>query len=159
MNEQTKPTVQEMIEAKLSYLAHERMKAEVAHEMKMQAERNFWARPENAELLETQKAMRASVERLENELRELILPTFDPDKGKKFNGYGFRETVKIDIPDEKQALSWCLTNFTPALSLNKKIFNAAAKQGTIPDELATVKTELTVTIATNLSNFITEKDG
>lgn len=150
-------TTQEKIRTGLQRLAVARMSAELAHEMKLETERRFWEQPENAQLLEAQKETRKAVEVLENELRELIKPTFDPEKGKKFEGYGFRELQKVEIVDEKKALQWSIRNFTPALTLNKSVFVNAVKAGSIPDELATVSTELTVTIASDLGKFVSSK--
>ena len=90
-----------------------------------------------------------TVGQLESEIRDLTLSMYElsaalPD----------RVTVKkftiIHIPSELSAKTWCIDNFTPALKLDVKAFEDAAKKGNIPSILATVKTEPTVTIATKL---------
>lgn len=56
----------------------------------------------------------------------------------------------VKIPDEAKAREWCMTNFRPALKLDAKTFEKAAKDGTVPTELATVSTEARAQIATKL---------
>lgn len=65
-----------------------------------------------------------------------------------------RVTVKkftnVSIKSIPDAIAWCKQNFTPALKLDEKMFEKAAKDGTIPAELAEVKTEFRAQIATKL---------
>lgn len=65
-----------------------------------------------------------------------------------------RVTVKnftvVTITDEGKAREWCLTNFRPALKLDTKTFEKAAKDGTVPADLATVTKEARAQIATKL---------
>lgn len=49
---------------------------------------------------------------------------------------------------------WCLHNFTPALSVNYKVFDKAALDGNIPKNLATVRDEPRAQIAQDLSEFL-----
>jgi len=152
MNEETR----KQITTKLGLLAIARAEADAAHKMKQHIEQEFWAQPENIEVLNKQAQTKTKVSELESELRDIILPTYDPENGKMFDGYGFRSRTTVTITNEKDALQWCLRNFTPALSLNKKVFETAVKAGSIPDELATVETSQTVIIAQDLSSFVEE---
>lgn len=65
-----------------------------------------------------------------------------------------RVTVKqftvVTISDEAKAREWCMTNFRPALKLDAKTFEKAAKDGTVPADLATVTKEARAQIATKL---------
>lgn len=56
----------------------------------------------------------------------------------------------VDVPDELKAKDWCIAHFTPALKLDGKVFEKAAKDGNIPAELATVSKEARAQIATKL---------
>lgn len=56
----------------------------------------------------------------------------------------------VEIPDELKAKEWCIAHFTPALKLDSKVFEKAAKDGNIPDELAAVTKEPRAQIATKL---------
>ena len=65
-----------------------------------------------------------------------------------------RVTVKkftiVHIPSELSAKTWCIDNFTPALKLDTKVFEDAAKKGNVPEVLATVSAEFRAQIATKL---------
>jgi hypothetical protein len=56
----------------------------------------------------------------------------------------------VSIPDESAAREWAFSNFRPALKLDAKTFEKAAKDGNIPAELATVSKEARAQIATKL---------
>lgn len=56
----------------------------------------------------------------------------------------------VNVPDELKAKDWCLAHFTPALKLDSKVFEKAAKDGNIPTDLATVSKEARAQIATKL---------
>jgi len=56
----------------------------------------------------------------------------------------------VDILNDVAAREWCFLNFRPALKLDTKTFEKAAKDGSIPTELATVSEEPRVQIATKL---------
>lgn len=56
----------------------------------------------------------------------------------------------VQISDEQKAKEWCIDHFTPALKLDAKTFEKAAKDGNIPADLATVTKEARAQIATKL---------
>lgn len=56
----------------------------------------------------------------------------------------------VSIPNELAAKTWAISNFTPALKLDTKVFEDAAKKGNIPAEIATVQKEPRAQIATKL---------
>jgi len=145
------------IKSALVKLAEAREAMEKAKETKTDLEEKFWEIPENAQALEAYQEAKEALAVAEDETRAIITPTYDPQAGKKFDFYTFREKINVTIWDEKQALQWCLSNFTPALTLNKTVFSTAAKAGSIPDELAEVSTELTVAIARDLSELLGDR--
>lgn len=57
------------------------------------------------------------------------------------------KTVKYNA---NVAREWCMKNFTPALTLDTKTFEKAAKDGTIPADIASVSKEARAQIATKL---------
>jgi hypothetical protein len=65
-----------------------------------------------------------------------------------------RVTVKnftvVNVTDELKSKEWCIAHFTPALKLDAKVFEKAAKDGNIPAELATVSKEYRAQIASKL---------
>lgn len=56
----------------------------------------------------------------------------------------------VTITDELKAKDWCIAHFTPALKLDSKVFEKAAKDGNIPADLAEVTKEARAQIATKL---------
>lgn len=61
--------------------------------------------------------------------------------------------TEAHIEDEKKAREWCLENFTPALTLDKKVFEKAIKDGSIPSELGTVSVVKRAQVASDLSEY------
>ena len=50
--------------------------------------------------------------------------------------------------------TWCLTNFTPALKVDTKAVETAAKNGNIPADLVRVEEQPQVYIDSDLSQFL-----
>ena len=138
----------------LEDLAYSRMIAEAAKDAKKRLEEEFWARPENQEILEATSHAVEVLAECESKARRVIAEAYDPENGKKFDGYGYREVTRVTITNMQNAFQWCLKNFTPALAINTKIFERAAKEGNVPEHLASVETEIVVTIAQDLSAFV-----
>jgi len=61
-----------------------------------------------------------------------------------------KQFTVVNVTDELKAKEWCIAHFTPALKLDGKVFEKAAKDGNIPAELATVTKEARAQIATKL---------
>jgi hypothetical protein len=59
-----------------------------------------------------------------------------------------------EIVDEIATRAWCITNFTPALKLDTKMIEKAAKDGTIPAELVKITTEPSAYIDSDLSGYL-----
>lgn len=97
----------------------------------------------------TTNEMDAAITRLETQIKAQALAMYD-------TGAELPEPVKVKwfttvAPyDETKAREWCFTNFRPALMLDSKTFEKAVKDGSIPDDLATVSKEARAQIATKL---------
>lgn len=97
----------------------------------------------------TTNEMDAAITRLETQIKAQALAMHD-------TGAELPEPVKVKwfttvAPyDETKAREWCFTNFRPALMLDSKTFEKAVKDGSIPDDLATVSKEARAQIATKL---------
>ena len=95
------------------------------------------------------------VEDLTALIRMEAITAFEADQDKHPH-----ETVEIkmvsivDIPDLAAVKEWCLHNYTPALDVNRKAIEQAAKGASMPVNLATVTTEPKAYIATDLSKYL-----
>lgn len=91
----------------------------------------------------------ATITELENDIRDMAITLHRADRE-----LPDRVSVKmfsvVTIPDYSAARLWALHNFTPALTLDTKTFEKAAKDGGIPADLATVTKEARAQIATKL---------
>lgn len=97
------------------------------------------------------------VERLENTLRAEALGQYEADHNKTGHGYKIKTETAVTIPDTQKAVEWCKGNFTPALKLNESILKTAARNGTVPAEIATVTEQPKVYIDSDLSDYIKER--
>lgn len=57
------------------------------------------------------------------------------------------QTVSYDVAAARE---WCFTNFRPALKMDDKAFEKAAKDGNVPADIASVSQEYRAQIATKL---------
>lgn len=60
----------------------------------------------------------------------------------------------VKIQNDAAAREWCFSNFRPALKLDTKTFEKAARDGNIPADLAVVSDDARVQIATDLSEYL-----
>ena len=60
---------------------------------------------------------------------------------------------KVEIPDLMAVKEWCLRNYTPALKVDVKEIEKAAKRNNVPSNLATVTDEPKIYIASDLSKY------
>ena len=112
--------------------------------------------PEYQEAVALEEADAALVERLENTLRAEALGQYASDNNKTGTGYKIRTVKHIEIPDPEKVKAWCLTNFTPALKVDMKAVETAAKNGSIPADLVRVEEQPQVYIDSDLSQFLEE---
>jgi hypothetical protein len=84
------------------------------------------------------------------------LATFKADENKHADAYEVKDETTVSIPNEAAALGWCRKNYTPAIRLDVKEFSRAAKAGSIPAKLATVKVEPKIYVKGDLSAWLKE---
>lgn len=142
-------SVQEDLENTLNMLAIARDTAESLKAAKNELIENVKQSDEFMQLDNSSRFTDAQVKELEDKARTSALALYDencelPDR------VSVKWFTTVKITDEAAAVQWCKQNFTPALKLDAKMFEKAAKDGTIPAELATVSKEARAQIATKL---------
>jgi len=142
-------TVKEEIENLLDQLKAAREHAQGLRDERKQMLEEVQMTPMFKALTEAGLETDITVGQLEEEIRNMTLDLYMADAAIP-ERTGIRNKTTVNIPSELSAKTWCIDNFTPALKLDTKVFEDAAKKGNIPSILATVKTEPTVTIATKL---------
>jgi hypothetical protein len=91
------------------------------------------------------------VDGLEAAIRDLAISEYQASGNKKPHELVQIKIFRIvDILNRAAAREWCFLNFRPALSLDDKKFEQAAKDGSVPAELATVAEEPRAQIAKDL---------
>lgn len=129
-------------------------KAEVVENMKA-VKAAFEATAEYQTLAAELKQVTEAEERADLQFRSAALVLYLQDPAtKKTDSYEIKAITAVVIPDEGAAIRWSITNFTPALTLNRKVFEIAVKAGSIPAELATVAEEPKVYIKSDLSAWL-----
>jgi hypothetical protein len=93
------------------------------------------SRPDYQALEEAEREAAATIVQYELDIRVAVLEHYNADAA---------------IPDELKAKEWSIAHFTPALKLDTKVFEKAAKDGNIPADLATVTKEPRAQISTKL---------
>ena len=107
--------------------------------------------PEYVDALNAARKSAEYVQELEGHIHHEALSSFRLDGNKSPHDKVAVKMFKVVEPyDDVAAREWCFLNFRPALRLDDKTFEKAAKDGSIPDELATVSEEPRVQIATKL---------
>ena len=114
----------------------------------------FTSSLEYTEAMDIEREAAALVERLENTLRAEALGQYANDNNKSGTGYKIKSDTAVDIPDTHAAINWAKSNFTPALKLDEKVLKAAAKNGQVPAEIATVTEQPKVYIDSDLSKYL-----
>ena len=135
-------------------LAEARKEAEQASTKRKAMLEAFKNSPEYQEAVAFEEADAALVERLENTLRAEALGQYASDNNKSGTGYKIKTVKHIEIPDPEKVKTWCLTNFTPALKVDLKAVETAAKNGSIPADLVRVEEQPQVYIDSDLSQFL-----
>ena len=78
----------------------------------------------------------------------------DLDKKPEHGGYEIKMSTVVTLMDEPHLREWLFENFRPALKVDTKVVEKAAKDGTIPAEFAEVKEEPKVYVKSDLSSFL-----
>jgi len=103
----------------------------------------------------TETALKTSVEEMERVVRETAVEYYFADASIP-SAVSISQYKVVAIPDLPAAKEWALKNFTPALLLDVKAFEKAAKDGSIPSTLAVVTSEPRAKIASNLDDIEVE---
>lgn len=90
-----------------------------------------------------------TISQLDLEIRAMTLELYGADAALP-ERVSVKMFTTVSIPNELAAKTWAISNFTPALKLDTKVFEDAAKKGNIPAEIATVQKEPRAQIATKL---------
>ena len=138
----------------LKALAFARQKAEQASAKRKAMLEAFKNSPEYLEVVDAETFETDLVERLENTLRAEALGQYTNDNNKSATGYKIKTVKHIEIPAPEKVKAWCLTNFTPALKVDTKAVETAAKSGSIPADLVRVEDQPQVYIDSDLSQFL-----
>lgn len=138
-----------LLEANLELLAEARTERDNFANAQRQREAELNADVQLQEYKVGKSKWQAAVEKLENEIRDLALknPEHLP------NGVTIKQFKVAHIFDVNAAREWSMKNFTPALTLDIKVFEKALVQGQIPAELGEVKMEARAQIASNLQEY------
>jgi hypothetical protein len=105
--------------------------------------------PEYRALEEANIEALRTIEQYELDIRAAVLEHYNADAAIPDRTQVKLFTV-VQIPDELKAKEWSIAHFTPALKLDAKVFEKAAKDGNIPADLATVTKEPRAQISTKL---------
>jgi hypothetical protein len=143
-----------MDESIIKSLAGARADREKADSDLKQLEATFKASEEYQRLANIKKMATDLEATFDETLRNAALTQYTEDGEKKAAAYDIKLTSSVKITDEAAAIKWSLNNFTPALSLNKKVFETAVKAGSIPTDLAEVEETPKVFIHSDLSNWL-----
>ena len=109
------------------------------------------ATPEWKEKYAAHEEVKTLVENLETDIKEMAVAEYKTSGNKKpHEAVQIKLFSTVDILNEAAAREWCFLNFRPALKLDTNTFEKAAKDGSIPAELATVSEEPRAQIATKL---------
>lgn len=126
---------------------------EVKEVMKSELERfqasEFWTD------LQTRRAgIEEAIRFAEEKVRTEAVNQYKADGSKKGEGVSIKMKTTVEIVDEAAARTWCIGNFTPALKLDTRIFEKAAKDGTVPAELVKIEIEPSAYIDSDLSKYL-----
>lgn len=142
---------------KLKRLAQLRAKAEAAIKEKEDAEATAKSTPQWEAYDEAYRAARTAeddADKFEFALKGEFVATFDGATKKPYDGVMIEETQTGRITDEAAALKWAMTNYTPAVLLDKRAIEKAAKDGTIKQDWVTVEVGIRAKFATDLSGYL-----
>lgn len=144
-----------IIEEQLAQLAHLRQQRLKFHSQQQKLQLELQNSDAYMQLDQLRTQTDAEIERITEEIKLKALEEFYGTKNKEpFAGVQVKLFTVVTINDEKQAREWCISNFRPALKLDTKMFEKAAKDGNVPDELAKVEVEPRAQIAADLNEYL-----
>jgi len=96
-----------------------------------------------------------------NELTEQLkqdgidIYNLDGEKKPEHGGYEIKMSTKVTMNFEEPVIrEWCFSNYRPALKLDMKLVEKAAKDGTLPVDFSSVSEEPKVYVKSDLSGFL-----
>ena len=131
---------------------HENSMAELRHLEATFKNSMVWQAMANVERIDAQL-----LEEADAAFRQEALSNYGVDQNKHQDCYDIKLVQSVSIPDEGAAIRWCVTNFTPALTINKKVFETAVKAGSIPADIAFALEQPKVFIKSDLSEWLKEE--
>ena len=138
----------------ISNLAQARARKSKAIEAIKKLELDLYATAEFQNLATEKEIADKELADAESDFTQFALADFAATQEKQGEAHEIKQMSSVTIKNEAESVSWCKANFTPALSLNKKVFETAVKAGSIPAELATVETTPKVYIKSDLSAWL-----
>lgn len=96
------------------------------------------------------KSTDAAITQLENEIRTEAVAVYKAGVRQPHEKVKIENHTIVKPYNEANAREWCFTNFRPALTLDTKTFEKAAKDGQIPSNIVETDTEPRAKIASKL---------
>ncbi len=143
------------MENKIKELAQARASLAYAKDKARILEAELLSNPVYVQLKGTIQTIADTISQMEESLRAAALESFALDGNKKPHpAVTIKMFSSVKIANEESATEWCFANFRPALKLDAKIFEKAAKDGNVPSGLVVVGEEPKAQIATDLSEYV-----
>ncbi|MBL0320715.1 MAG: hypothetical protein IPP74_15680 [Alphaproteobacteria bacterium] len=142
-------SVQEQLESDLNELAKVREDAEKVRKAKREMIETVQQTDDFMRLDNDGNILDGKLSELESKIRTSALALYD-NSCELPARVAVKWFTTVVVTDELKAKEWCIAHFTPALKLDGKVFEKAAKDGNIPSDLATVSKEARAQIATKL---------
>ncbi len=96
------------------------------------------------------KEVDAAITQLENEIRAEAVAVYKAGVKQPHEKVKIENHTIVKPYNEANAREWCFTNFRPALTLDTKTFEKAAKDGQIPSNIVETDTEPRAKISSKL---------
>jgi len=110
--------------------------------------------PDWIQLQEDYELAKQDLENADVAFRAAAISEYIQTKEKHSDSHDVEDKTIFTIPDPEAAKVWCLSNFTPALSVDEKAFLAAAKNKAIPKHLFKTAPSYGVKIKSDLSSWL-----
>ena len=141
----------------LTLLAKARQLEELAKLAKKDAVAEFEASPYFQALQVNHAEAVAKTNELTEQLKQdgIAVYTMDGEKKPEHGGYEIKMSTVVTMNFEEPVIrEWCFANYRPALKLDMKLVEKAAKDGNLPPDFSSVSEEPKVYIKSDLSKFL-----
>ena len=138
-------------------LAKARQFEELTKKAKQDAVAEFEASPFYQALMVQAADAQKDVIMFTEQLKEEAVSQYgvDLDKKPEHGGYEIKMSSKVIMHNEEPVIrEWCFENFRPALKLDMKVVEKAAKDGNLPPDMSSVVEEPKVYVKSDLSGFL-----